>query len=125
LAMYCWAAALALAGMMGVRASLTSRQQASVLRDKEDGAFGPAALLAGFFAGAACGTTYFGVVFSAWLGVLVVVAAWLAMQGNKRNADPEGSPVSAELKAALAYALGVLLVGSAWYIRSSVISGDP
>src|SRR5690554_2295916 len=53
LAMYCWAAALAVAGMVGVRASLTSRQQASVLRDKEDGAIGPAALLAGLLAGAA------------------------------------------------------------------------
>lgn len=114
LAMYCWAAALAVAGMVGVRASLTSRP-----------AFGPTALLAGLLAGAACGTKYFGVVFSTWLGVLVFVAAWLAVQGNKPDAGSGRSPIVVALKAAVAYAFGVLLVGSAWYIRSYVISGDP
>lgn len=114
LAMYCWAAALAVAGMVGVRAPLTWRP-----------AIGPAALLAGLLAGAACGTKYFGVVFSTWLGVLVFVAAWLAVQGNTPDADSGRSPIVAALKAAVAYAFGVLLVGSAWYIRSSVISGDP
>lgn len=114
LAMYCWAAALAVAGMVGVRAPLTWRP-----------AIGPAALLAGLLAGAACGTKYFGVVFSTWLGVLVIVAAWLAAQGNTPDADSGRSPIVAALKAAVAYAFGVLLVGSAWYIRSYVISGDP
>lgn len=110
--------------------------------------------LAGLLAGAACGTKYFGVVLAALIGVVIIVLVMLqerrkAAPGQAGHTDvrpvaspsaavsspsvspapasvrPTPAPYAAALRAAAVYAAAVLLAGSWWYVRSTVISGDP
>jgi len=131
LALFCWATALAVAVMaepvagsirphspdggllwspMTSNACTAARANAQAVRSHEDWPF--LVLLAGLMAGAACGTKYFGVVFAAWAGV--VIAALMLFRHRLIT-----------VAAAALYTLGILLAGSAWYIRSYLISGDP
>lgn len=96
LAMFCWAACYA-----------------CVLTQEEGGLFARRwALLAGLLAGAAAGTKLFGVV-------MVLVLALVLLWHLRRQARGERAAVLG------AYAVGVLVAGAGWYIRSAWISGDP
>ena len=135
LALFCWAATLAVAG----RNPCTLRYGCDSW-----------ALLAGLLAGAACGTKYFGVVFTAILGGVLIASValqcfrntvqspvgLLAGDAGGSTARPAASRAASGtasrrsgmrtvIVAAVFYACGVLLAGSAWYIRSYLISGDP
>lgn len=144
LAMFCWAATLAVVALAASRrgpkapaavaadlvpAAATARRA----QPSADQVAGPAvaqaeapslwapdtrpgtvALLAGLLAGAACGSKYFGVVYATLLGVAVLaVIGW-----RERRAAPVW-------KVGMRYALGVLLAGAWWYVRSFMLSGDP
>ncbi|UHQ56096.1 hypothetical protein [Microbulbifer sp. YPW16] len=63
-------------------------------------------LIAGFLAGAAAGTKYFGLVYAGLAGIYLLFA--------KRN-----------IKVLLFFSLTGMLAGAGWYIRSIVVSGDP
>lgn len=99
LALYCWAAALAVAGDTS---SAAARPQFRKW------------LLAGLLAGAACGIKYFGVVYATGLGIIVIVLALV-----------QSRSVRCAAHAALAYAAAVAVAGGLWYVRSYLISGDP
>ena len=130
LALYCLAASLVVAQMAarlskdgGLTAENTSENTAEALPQSSMSSL---AFLAGLLAGGACGTKYFGVVFAAWLGVVIVLMIALQRRDIARGV-PVGSrsSVTATLRAAVLYAAGIVLTGSAWYIRSYLISGDP
>ncbi len=97
LALFCWAAVLALAGA-AQQPHVDSRLYAC----------------AGLLAGAACGIKYFGVVFAAVLGLAVIVVA--ALQARRPG------PV---LRAAVSYGVAIVVAGGGWYLHSYLVSGDP
>lgn len=130
LALYCWAAALAIAVVMDRPRS----DQMAAMWQKRLCRFHWA--LAGLLAGAACGIKYFGVVYAAGLGVLVMTAAWLHTGRSSsesgawaRASDPfrksAASRFAASLHAAVVYGVAVVFAGSLWYVRNYVVSGDP
>lgn len=63
-------------------------------------------VLAGFFAGLALGTKYFGAVFAA------IVGLWLLL-------------ATRHVRSVLLFGLSAALVGGGWYLRAYLISGDP
>lgn len=137
LALYCWAAALAVAGMVEPRYTGAARigtpgSSENVHPGEITGLHGNAdsqknmaalALLAGALAGAACGIKYFGLVFATVLGLVVVLIA-IAQAAPNPQAAPNRN-VTSILRPMLLYALGVVLTGVGWYVRSYFISGDP
>lgn len=91
LALFCWGATLAFAQ--------------SITHDKDSSAHAWV-IIAAMLAGGAAGSKYFGAVFAALLGLILLVQ-------------------SRDWKASAIYAITVLLTGCWWYVRSAVISGDP
>ena len=115
LAMFCLAAALAVAWAAEF---IPQRDRQSGLAATSG--FVAVCVLAGLLAGAACGTKYFGVVFAAQLGVVLLVVAAL-----RAARTPGHAWLPAVLQAGLVYTAAVLLAGCWWYVRSFLISGDP
>ena len=91
LAMFCWAAVLAMA---------------CAIVTHPDGQHIRWTVLAGLMAGAAAGSKLFGLVFAAVLGLYLLL-------------------VRRDLREILVYSFATAAVGSWWYVRSFIISGDP